>query len=56
VKNQPDLLVEIEVCREKMIQIANTTSYSNKRVVDLSVKLDGLLNKYYQISKSEAPV
>ncbi|HYK71782.1 MAG TPA: aspartyl-phosphate phosphatase Spo0E family protein [Pseudoneobacillus sp.] len=47
---QPNkLLVDIERCREEMIELANNSSFSNKRVVELSTKLDRLLNCYYNM-------
>jgi hypothetical protein len=53
----PDqLLVEIEQCRKEMIQLASHSSYSNSKVVEISTKLDGLLNKYYDISESQKAV
>jgi hypothetical protein len=47
------LLDEIEKCRNKMVELASTTSYTNKRVVYLSTKLDGLLNHYYHITEKK---
>jgi hypothetical protein len=47
------LLVEIEKCRKEMIFLANKSSYSCKKVVDLSTKLDQLLNKYYILSEKK---
>jgi hypothetical protein len=53
----PDqLLVEIEQCRKEMIHLASRSSYSNNKVVEISTKLDGLLNKYYDISESQKAV
>lgn len=53
----PDqLLVEIEQCRREMISLASHSSFSNKKVVEISTKLDRLLNKYYDISESQKAV
>ncbi|MED5100926.1 aspartyl-phosphate phosphatase Spo0E family protein [Niallia circulans] len=45
------LLKDIEEHREMMIYLANNTSFSHPKVVDLSTKLelDLLLNKYEKI-------
>lgn len=43
------LLKDIEEHREMMIYLANTTSFSHPKVVDISTKLDLLLNKYEKI-------
>lgn len=40
---------EIESCRYEMISLAVKTSLSNIDVVELSKKLDYLLNEYQQI-------
>lgn len=44
-----ELLEDIEEHREMMIYWANTTSFSNPKVIDISTKLDHLLNKYDEI-------
>lgn len=44
------LLKDIENCRKEMVELAAKTSLSNQRVVDISTKLDHLLNKYYHLS------
>ncbi|MGO5014980.1 aspartyl-phosphate phosphatase Spo0E family protein [Niallia sp. Sow4_A1] len=44
------LLKDIEEHREMMIYLANTTSFSHPTVVDISTKLDLLLNKYEKLS------
>ena len=44
------LLKDIETCRKEMVEVAAKTSLSNQRVVDISTKLDHLLNKYYHLS------
>lgn len=49
------LLKDIENCRIEMVDLAAKTSLSNQRVVDISTKLDHLLNKYYHVS-SKKPV
>ncbi|MDQ0415766.1 MULTISPECIES: aspartyl-phosphate phosphatase Spo0E family protein [Mesobacillus] len=49
------LLKDIENCRNEMVDLAAKTSLSNQRVVDISTKLDHLLNKYYHVS-SKKPV
>jgi stage 0 sporulation regulatory protein len=40
------LLKDIERCRREMVQLASDTSLSNDQVVEVSTKLDKLLNKY----------
>ncbi|MBM7705000.1 aspartyl-phosphate phosphatase Spo0E family protein [Metabacillus iocasae] len=40
------LLSEIEECRKSMITLADKTSLSSLEVVELSTKLDFLLNEY----------
>ena len=40
------LLEDIEEHREMMIYLANSTSFSHPKVIDISTKLDHLLNKY----------
>lgn len=44
------LLKDIENCRKEMIDLAAKTSLSNQRVVDISTRLDHLLNKYYDLN------
>ncbi|MFD2442545.1 Spo0E family sporulation regulatory protein-aspartic acid phosphatase [Bacillus sp. CGMCC 1.16607] len=44
------LLVDIERCRGEMVELANALTYSNKKVVDVSTKLDKLLNKYHTLN------
>ena len=44
------LLKDIEEHREMMIYWANSTSFSHPKVIDISTKLDYLLNKYEQIT------
>ncbi|MEI2357160.1 aspartyl-phosphate phosphatase Spo0E family protein [Mesobacillus zeae] len=44
------LLEDIEKCRNEMVQLASHTPLSNQRVVDMSTKLDRLLNKYHSIN------
>lgn len=44
-----DLLREIEDCRSDMVHLATATSLSNQQVVETSIKLDHLLNKYYTL-------
>lgn len=46
VMNTNQLLKNIEEYRAMMIVLANTTSLSHPKVVDISTKLDNLLNKY----------
>lgn len=51
---QPDrLLLDIELCRGEMMELATTSTYTNKRVVELSTKLDELLNKYYIMTEKK---
>lgn len=47
------LLANIEECREKMIKLAKTSSYSNQTVVEVSTKLDTLLNHYQQMTEKK---
>jgi stage 0 sporulation regulatory protein len=57
--NEHDLLLQIESCRIEMISRAMKTSFSNAEVLDLSVKLDHLLNKYEAMkskTKKAAPL
>ncbi|MEY8738131.1 aspartyl-phosphate phosphatase Spo0E family protein [Bacillales bacterium AN1005] len=46
------LLKDIEEHREKMIYLANLTSFSHPKVIDISAKLDELLNKYDSFIKA----
>lgn len=48
------LLEDIEKCRYEMVQLASHTSLSNQRVVDISTKLDRLLNKYHSKNGGKA--
>lgn len=43
------LLIEIENYRKNMIQQAAQSSLSNRKVIELSTKLDKLLNQYYKM-------
>ncbi|MBU8880186.1 aspartyl-phosphate phosphatase Spo0E family protein [Bacillus sp. FJAT-29790] len=45
-----NLLRNIEICRKEMIDLAAHTSLSNRQVVDMSTKLDGLLNTYINLT------
>ncbi|MEW8986379.1 aspartyl-phosphate phosphatase Spo0E family protein [Mesobacillus jeotgali] len=47
------LLKDIENCRKEMVELAAKTSLSNQRVVDISTKLDHLLNKYYHLTSKK---
>jgi hypothetical protein len=47
------LLKDIEICRKEMVELAAKTSLSNQRVVDISAKLDHLLNKYYHLTSKK---
>ncbi|QED45993.1 aspartyl-phosphate phosphatase Spo0E family protein [Cytobacillus dafuensis] len=40
------LLKDIEDCRKEMIKLASHSSLSDKQVLDMSKKLDQLLNLY----------
>ncbi|WP_100332845.1 aspartyl-phosphate phosphatase Spo0E family protein [Bacillus xiapuensis] len=42
----PDILNEIEQYRNKMVLLAMKTSFSDTKVVEISTKLDELLNEY----------
>ncbi|WP_394140953.1 Spo0E family sporulation regulatory protein-aspartic acid phosphatase [Cytobacillus oceanisediminis] len=48
-----DLLSDIEDCRSEMVQLAAVTSFTNHRVVETSIKLDRLLNKYYILTSKK---
>nr|WP_082677321.1 aspartyl-phosphate phosphatase Spo0E family protein [Bacillus sp. FJAT-29937] len=41
------LLKDIENCRREMIDLASSSSLCSQQVVDMSTKLDRLLNLYY---------
>lgn len=45
------LLKDIEQCRKEMIEIASYSSLSSQHVVDISKKLDNLLNLYEKRTK-----
>ncbi|WP_160725701.1 aspartyl-phosphate phosphatase Spo0E family protein [Bacillus sp. USDA818B3_A] len=40
---------EIEALRNHMVKLASDTSLSNHKVIEVSRKLDGLLNKYHSL-------
>lgn len=50
------LLKDIEKCRKEMVELAARTSLSNQRVVDISIRLDRLLNKYYHLSANKTVI
>ncbi|WP_064091705.1 aspartyl-phosphate phosphatase Spo0E family protein [Rossellomorea aquimaris] len=41
-----DLLLQIEDCRRQMVELALRSSFADDQVVDLSTRLDDLLNQY----------
>ncbi|MGG3912341.1 Spo0E family sporulation regulatory protein-aspartic acid phosphatase [Rossellomorea vietnamensis] len=41
-----DLLFQIEDCRRQMVELALKSSFADEQVVDLSTRLDDLLNQY----------
>lgn len=43
-----DLLEKIEDCRSDMVSLAMETSFADKRVIEISVQLDQLLNQFEQ--------
>ncbi|KAB7704112.1 Spo0E family sporulation regulatory protein-aspartic acid phosphatase [Bacillus aerolatus] len=43
-----DILDKIEDCRNNMVMLAMQTSFTDKRVVEISVELDQLLNQLEQ--------
>ncbi|MEH7125579.1 aspartyl-phosphate phosphatase Spo0E family protein [Bacillus sp. JJ1532] len=45
------LLKDIEDCRREMIYLASSSSLCSQQVVDMSTKLDRLLNLYYTQNK-----
>ncbi|WP_445490863.1 aspartyl-phosphate phosphatase Spo0E family protein [Niallia sp. 03133] len=51
--SEKNLLQNIEEHREKMVYLANLTSFSHPRVIDISIKLDQLLNKYDSFLRSK---
>jgi Spo0E like sporulation regulatory protein len=48
--NLPILEKDIESCREEMVQLALKTSLSDQRVIEVSKRLDHLLNLYSNVS------
>ncbi|MFK2827073.1 aspartyl-phosphate phosphatase Spo0E family protein [Bacillus sp. B190/17] len=44
-----DILEKIEDCRNDMVMLAMQTSFSDQKVVEMSVKLDQLLNQLEQL-------
>jgi hypothetical protein len=44
-----ELLYQIEECRSQMIVLALQSSFENEKVIQLSTKLDQLLNKYQYV-------
>lgn len=50
--NKQTLLKDIEAYRIKMVSQASHSSLSNEKVVELSEKLDNLLNKYDHLIKN----
>jgi hypothetical protein len=47
--NLPVLKKDIETCRQEMIQLALKTSLSDQRVIEVSKRLDHLLNLYSKV-------
>lgn len=47
------LLKDIEDHREEMVYLANLTSFSHPKVIDISIKLDELLNKYENLLRTK---
>jgi predicted nucleic acid-binding Zn-ribbon protein len=45
------ILADIEDCRQEMVQTASRTCFMDQEVIDISRKLDDLLNKYDSLSK-----
>ncbi|WP_066070770.1 aspartyl-phosphate phosphatase Spo0E family protein [Neobacillus soli] len=41
------LLEEIENCRDEMVRLASGASLLNQQVIEMSIKLDLLLNEYH---------
>ncbi|MFC7787150.1 MAG: Spo0E family sporulation regulatory protein-aspartic acid phosphatase [Bacillota bacterium] len=41
-----ELLFQIEDCRRQMVELALKSSFADEQVVDLSTRLDDLLNQY----------
>ena len=44
-----ELLEEIEDCRNNMVMLAMETSFSNQKVVEISTRLDQLLNQFEEL-------
>jgi len=47
------LLKDIEEHRREMVYLAKHTSFSHPRVIDISIKLDKLLNKYENLLRAK---
>lgn len=43
---------DIENCREEMVRMASETSFANSLVIETSMRLDSLLNKYHLLKNS----
>jgi Spo0E like sporulation regulatory protein len=48
--NIDTLLEDIENYRRKMVQLASHSSLTNKQMIEVSTKLDVLLNQYYLLT------
>lgn len=44
------LVEEIENCRQEMVRFAADTSLRNKQVLETSIRLDSLINKYFSLT------
>ncbi|RLQ93249.1 aspartyl-phosphate phosphatase Spo0E family protein [Falsibacillus albus] len=49
--NITELLKEIEENRKKMVQLALKSSFADDQVVQISWKLDSLLNRYEEMAQ-----
>jgi len=47
------LLKTIEDYREELLYLASHSSLSNERVIEISQKLDNLLNKYEHLNRNK---
>lgn len=48
------LLTEIEHCRKEMVRLTTELPLSSEEVVEISVKLDELLNEYDKLIKNKS--
>ncbi|MDQ0270661.1 aspartyl-phosphate phosphatase Spo0E family protein [Cytobacillus purgationiresistens] len=46
-----ELLRDIEVYRSRMIKLASLSSFSNHQVIEASIELDNLINRYNTLTQ-----